>query len=309
MKVFVTGCTGFVGRHIVKELLLKGFTVYAGVRDTAKATTIFGDPVVPISVDFSDKNSIKKALFSAQPEYIVHLIGIISEAPSKGMTFEKVHWQIPRDLYNAAKDTGVRKIAHMSALGVHPEAPSRYHKSKLKAEQEVHDSGIPYTIFRPSVIIGPEQKLFTDMKKATNIFPVMGLPEGGKHMMQPVDVRDVACSFVSSLLDNRTDKTFELCGPDVITFRQLLQEIFSIWNKKVLLMSVPKKIISVAGKIAEGVMDNPPVTSDLVLMMWKNNVCGLYGGAESDGVKALCGTDPRPFSEALKWSLQRDRNA
>ncbi len=304
MKVFVTGGTGFVGRYIISELLSKNFEVHAGVRDPEKVGRVFGNQVIPVKVDFSNKTSIRNAIVSVRPDYIVHLIGIIAESPSKGITFEKVHWEIPRDLYEASKDLGIKKTAHMSALGVHPDAPSRYYKSKLKAEQELRSSGVTCTIFRPSVIVGPEQKLFNDMRKLTKILPVVALPDGGKHLMQPVDVRDVACAFVASLQDSASDnKTYELCGPDVVSFRELLVKIFAIWRKKVFFTNVPKQVMSFAGRIAETFMDNPPVTSDLVLMMWKNNVCGIHGDAETGGVKALCRRDPTPLEQSLSWSM------
>ncbi len=304
MKIFVTGATGFVGMHVTNDLLARGFEVHAGARDVAKVDRIFGKRVVPVEVDFNDRNSINRALTSVMPDVVVHLIGIIAEIPSKGTTFDNVHFGIPRDLYEASKQAGVRKVVHMSALGVHPDAPSRYHKSKLRAEQVLRSSGVTYTIFRPSVIIGPEQKLFSDMKKITDMVPVVALPAGGSHLMQPVDVRDVACAFGSAVAKSETDnQVYELCGPDVISFRKMLEATFAIWKKRVLYLSVPKSAMALAGKVAESIMENPPVTSDLMRMMWKDNVCGLYGDAQKGGVQTVCGRDPVPFAESIKWSL------
>ena len=241
MKIFVTGATGFVGMHVTNDLLARGFSVHAGARDVAKVDRIFGESVVPVEVDFSDKDSINRALTSIRPDVVVHLIGIIAERPSKGTTFDNVHFRLPMDLYEASKQVGVRKVVHMSALGVHPDAPSRYHKSKLRAEQVLRSSGMTYTIFRPSVIIGPEQKLFSDMKNITAMVPVVALPAGGSHLMQPVDVRDVACVFASAVTKSETDnKVYELCGPDVISLRKMLEAAFAIWKKRVLFLSVPK---------------------------------------------------------------------
>jgi uncharacterized protein YbjT (DUF2867 family) len=304
MKIFVTGATGFVGMHVTNELLAGGFEVYAGARDVVKVSRILGKQVVPVSVEFSDRDSISKALMSVRPDVVVHLIGIIAEIPSKGITFDNVHFGIPRDLYEASRKAGVGKVVHMSALGVHPDAPSRYHKSKLLAEQELRRSGMTYTIFRPSVIIGPEQKLFFDIKKITDLVPIVALPAGGSHLMQPVDVRDVACAFASAVTKGETDNSiYELCGPDVISFRKILEATFVLWKKKVLYLSMPKRVMALAGRVAESIMDNPPVTSDLVRMMWKDNVCGLYGDAQLGGVRAVCGREPVPFAESIKWSL------
>jgi uncharacterized protein YbjT (DUF2867 family) len=306
MKVFVTGATGFVGKHVVNEMLLQGLEVYAAGRDVAKVGVVFGNLVSPVGADFTDQHSIRKALQTVMPDAIVHLIGIISEIRSKGITFERVHRGIPHDLYAVAKELGIKKIVHMSALGVHPDAPSQYHKTKLRGEQELRASGLTHTIFRPSVIIGPEQKLFFDMRKFTGMVPVVPLPAGGEHRMQPVDVRDIACAFVSSLMKTETDnRVYELCGPEAMRFREFLDAVFSIWQKKVLFLNIPKFVMTWAGKVAETVMDNPPISSDLMRMMWKDNVCGLYGDALTGGVKAVCGREPIAFLESLKWSLVR----
>jgi NADH dehydrogenase len=306
MKVFVTGATGFVGKHVVQELLAQGFEVHAAARDSAKVGAIFGKQVSPVDADFTDQHSIRKALQTVMPDAIVHLIGIICEIRSKGITFDKVHWGIPHDLYEIAKDLGIKKVVHMSALGVHPDAPSQYHKTKLRGEKELRTSGLTYTIFRPSVIIGPEQKLFSDMRKFTAIAPVVLLPEGGKHRIQPVDVRDVATSFATSLVKTATDnRVYELCGPEAMSFRELLNAVFSMWQKKVLYLSVPKCVMAWAGKVAETMMDNPPISSDLIRMMWRDNIGGLYGDALTDGIRAVCGNEPIAFSESLQWSLTR----
>ena len=304
MKIFVTGATGFVGMHVTNELLARGFAVHAGARDVAKVDRIFGKRVVPIEVDFSNKESINRALTLIRPDVVVHLIGIIAEIPSKGITFDNVHFRIPMDLYEASKQAEVRKVVHMSALGVHPDAPSRYHKSKLRAEQGLRSSGMTYTIFRPSVIVGPEQKLFSDMKKITAMVPIVVLPAGGSHLIQPVDVRDVACVFASAVTQSETDnKVYELCGLDVISLRKMMEAAFAIWKKRVLYLSMPKSAMALAGKVAESIMENPPLTSDLIRMMWKDNVCGLYGDSQQDGVRAVCSTEPVPFAESIKWSL------
>jgi NADH dehydrogenase len=304
MKVFVTGATGFVGKYVVNELLAQGLEVHAAARDISKVDAIFSKRVSPIGTDFSDRHSIRKALQTVMPDAIIHLIGIISEIRSKGITFERVHQEIPSDLYAIAKEIGIKKVVHMSALGVHPDAPSHYHKTKLIGEQELRASGLTYTIFRPSVIIGPEQKLFLDMQKFTRIMPVVPLPARGEHRMQPVDVRDVAGSFAASLVKTETDnRVYELCGPEAMSFRQLVDAVFSILQRRVLYLSMPKCMMTWAGIVAEMTMDNPPISSDLIRMMWKDNVCGLYGDALTGGIKAVCGSEPIEFLESLKWSL------
>ena len=304
VRVFVTGATGFVGRHVVAELLARGHEVFAAVRDSSNFSTLLGGVVTTVSVDFTDKVSIRKALEAAAPDAVVHLIGIISESRSKGITFDSVHRKISEDLYAASKELGIKRAIHMSALGVHQDAPSYYHRTKLAAERFLRSSGLAYTIFRPSLIIGPGQKLFSDMRRFAGIVPLIPLPQGGKHMMQPVDVRDVACSFAGALDDETTcNNVYEICGPDVVTFRELLDSIFSSWQNDVFYLSMPKWFMSAAGQIAETIMDNAPLSADLVRMMWKDNICGIYGDAAADAVKKVCGRDPVALADSLRWAL------
>ncbi|HMK61077.1 MAG TPA: NAD-dependent epimerase/dehydratase family protein [Dissulfurispiraceae bacterium] len=305
MKVFVTGATGFVGLHLINKLIDQGHKVCAGGRSIEKARTIFGNRIDSLSIDFSDAGSMGKALSSFKPDVVVNLIGIISEAPSIGITFEDVHFRISRDLYYACSKTNVRKIVHMSALGVHPDAPARYHKAKLRAEQFLKASGLTHTIFRPSLILGPEQKLFADIRKIVNIIPFFALPAGGNQLVQPVDVRDVSCAFAAALENNETDNNiYELCGPVAISFRKMVESISEIWNKRFIFVSVPKRTLQWAARVAEKLMENPPFSSDMLLMMWKDNVCGVYGGAHVNGVETVCGRPPIPFHDSMRWALK-----
>ncbi|WP_457600951.1 NAD-dependent epimerase/dehydratase family protein [Hydrogenivirga sp.] len=303
MRVFVTGGTGFVGRYVVRELLNKGYEVVLGVRDIRKAETLFGKEVRSYEVNFLEKDSIRAALKSSQPEAVLHLIGILYEDRRRGLTFDKVHYLYSANLYEVASELGIGKAVHMSALGTHDEAPSRYHQTKRWAEKKLMESGLSYTILRPSLILGPEQKLFYDMDSVTRLIPIVALPGGGSYKFQPVDVRDVAGCFVASL-ERSESGIYELCGSKQVSFRDLLQDIFSHWNRRVLMIPLPVKLMYLMGKVVERVLYPPPFSSDQMLMMWRDNVCGLLGDAEPEGVRKLLGREPIPYEESLKWSLE-----
>ncbi len=305
MKVFVTGGTGFVGRYVVRELLKEGHTPILGVRDLKKAERLFGKDVSAVEVDFRDKDSVKEALKSSKPEAVLHLIGILFEDRRRGLTFEEVHYLYSKNLYESAKELGVSRAVHMSALGTHDDAPSRYHQTKRWAEKELIGSGLNYTIMRPSLILGPEQKLFADMDSITRILPVVALPGGGNYKFQPVDVRDVAGCFVKALSEPKTEgKIYELCGTKQVSFKELLRDIFSFWNRRVLMLPMPKTLMYYLGKVAELILNPPPFSSDQMLMMWKDNVCGIMGDAEPQGVHKVLGRDPIPYEESLRWALE-----
>ena len=306
MRVFITGATGFVGRYIVKELLLQGYEVGCLVRNVKKAEKILGEGIKAYKVDFEDKKSIKEAFEGFEPDFLIHLIGILLENRRKGQTFMKVHYLYSKNLYEVAKDYGrIKKVVYMSALGTHKKAPSMYHRTKYMAEEELKKTGLTHTIIRPSIILGPEQRLFFDMWNITKYIRVMALPGGGDYLFQPVDVRDVACLFVKALENKESDgKIYEACGSKRVSFREMLEDIFRYWGRKVILLPVPKRLMYLGGLLAERLLPSPPFSSDQMLMMWRDNVCGFDDDVEGDGVKKLCGREPIPYEESLRWSLE-----
>ena len=306
MKVLVTGATGFVGRYVVKELSSKGYSVGCLVRDVKKAVKVLGEDIKAYKVDFEDKSSLRKAFEEFKPDFLIHLIGILFEDKRHGQTFVKVHYLYAKNLYQVAKEYGgVKKVVHMSALGTHRSAPSMYHRTKYMAEEELKKSQLAYTIIRPSLILGPEQKLFWDMWKITKYIRVLALPGGGDYRFQPVDVRDVSCAFVRALeKQDSQGKIYELCGDKRVSFRELLEDVFKEWKRSVLFVPVPKAIMYAGGLLVERILQPPPFSSDQMLMMWRENVCGLDEDVESHGVKSLCEKDPIPYEESLRWSLE-----
>jgi NADH dehydrogenase len=308
MRVLITGSTGFVGRYIVEHLLNEGYQMASPVRNADKLKSLYGEKVKAYKVNFEDASSIRYAFEDFKPDYLIHLIGILYQEPSKGITFYKVHYLYSKNLYQTAKEYGVKKVLHMSALGTHPDAPSSYHKTKYMAEQELVNSGLDYTIFRPSIILGPEQRLFFDMWKITRYLPVIALPGGGSYLFQPVDVRDLACCFSKALKDERTTgKIYEVCGDKRVSFKELLEDIFSHWNRKVMLVPVPKTLMYVGGLIVEKILEPPPFSSDQVLMMWRDNICGLDAHVETNAIRKLCEKEPIPYDRSLMWSLESFR--
>lgn len=294
-----------MGRYVVRRLLEEGFSVHLGVRSEEKARRLFGDEVTLHRVDLSSKDSIGEVLSGVKPSCIIHLVGILYEERSKGITFEEVHYRYSVNLYEVAKETGVRKAIHMSALGTHDDAPSRYHRTKRMAEKHLIGSGITYVIFRPSIILGPQQRLFSDMDRITKFLPVVALPGGGSYTFQPVDVRDVAECFAKAVRKRRIEnRIIELCGTKRVTFRELLEDVFSLMGRKVLMVPLPKSAMYYAGKVLETFLEPPPFSSDQMLMMWRENVCGLDDEVLSEGIKEVLGRDPIPYEESLRWSLE-----
>src|SRR5688572_23445796 len=202
-RVFVTGGSGFVGSHVIDELLGRGYGVNALVHGrelrAGRARSVKGDLFDATALDDGIRGC----------DAVIHLVGIIFENRSKGVTFERVHNEGTRSVVDATLRNGVRRYVHMSALGTRADAVSAYHQTKFKAEQYVRSSGLDWTIFRPSMIHGPGGELmqmeadWARRRKPPFLFmPYFGAGatgRGGAGMLQPVYVKDVARAFVDAL--------------------------------------------------------------------------------------------------------------
>ena len=233
---------------------------------------------------------------------VIHLVGIISEIG--GQTFERVHVEGTKRILEAARSAGIRRFIHMSAMGARADAPARYHRTKWAAEEAVRGSGLDATIFRPSLIYGPGDgvvSLFETLSRGSPIVPVIGSGEG---RLQPVAVSDVGNCFVQALTLPRTiGLTFELGGPDVVTFNQLLKAILLRRGRRRWIVHVPLPLARITARFLEGIFPlllrrAPPLNRDQILMLGEDNIGDSSAAwrefnhqpvALSDGLNALLG--------------------
>ena len=232
MRVLVTGASGFVGNAVVSELLAQGHEVRALVRrgsekklrELERVTIITGDCLVHETLDEA----------AAGCDAVIHLVGIIREFPGRGITFEQVHVQATRNVVDTAKEAGVRRYLHMSALGARPDPADPYHVTNFRADRYVVNSGLAYTIFRPSVIYGPEDlsiNLFARHIQRLAFFPVIG---DGTYQLQPVPVWTVARAFALALELPRTEnKIYEVGGPQPLTFNEVIDTIARVLGRRI----------------------------------------------------------------------------
>ena len=225
-SVLVTGGTGFVGRAVVRELLAKGLRPVCLVRsaDKLRAQHREVDPerFTPIVGSLKDRGALREAVDLSQAA--IHLVGIIVARPLRGQTFAAVHTRGTANVVDAVERAGIRRYVHMSALGARPDAGSTYHRTKWAAEEYVRRSGLDWTIFRPSLIHGPDGDFMRLMKRFMCGFlpPMIPYFGSGQAMVQPVSVKDVAYCFVRSLSDRETiGKVFPLGGPRAYTWIEL----------------------------------------------------------------------------------------
>lgn len=222
MKVFITGGSGFVGRAIIQQLLAEKHSVRALVRTTAALNNFSG--IDTVLGDITKPATMHKQLEGC--DVVIHLVGIIREFPRKGITFKKLHIESTENILQAAEEQGVKRYLQMSANGTRENAITNYHQTKWIAEEKVRQSNLDWTIFRPSLIYGPDDQfvnMLAQLIKNLPLIPVMG---NGQYQLQPVSIMDIANGFVAALVKPESfGKTYQCCGLQAYSYDQLLDLI------------------------------------------------------------------------------------
>jgi len=284
----VTGGSGFVGSYVVKELLRHGHTPVCLVRQARrlldKVPLTDQSRIQTVPGTLARPDAVRRAVEGT--DAVIHLVGIINETPRH--SFRRVHIDGTRVVVDAAKAAGVRRFVHMSALGARPDAVSRYHLTKYEAEQVVRAGGLDWTVFRPSVIHGPESefmqlvKVLARPKLRYGPIPAMPYFGRGEGKLQPVSVRDVAhCMAASIHMPETIGQTYSMGGPEVYDWKQLYalcsQAISGKTRRQV---SVP---VPLAKLVAVTVMKTP-----LVPKLLKFNLSQIQMSQED----SVCDTTP-----------------
>ena len=230
MRVFLTGGTGFVGRYVADALLDAGHDLRCLVRKGSEdgLDQRRDERVKIVTGDITKSDSLAGLLDGC--DAVVHLVGIIEEKPSKGVTFQRIHVDGTRNVLEAARQAGIRRFVHMSANGARPDAPSEYQTTKWTAETLVRSSGLAHwTVFRPSIIFGdpgpgrPEfcTQLWRDLIRPFPITPILG---DGEYELQPVAVEVVAQGFAQAL-EREENGAFCVAGPERLAFDAVVDRI------------------------------------------------------------------------------------
>lgn len=280
MKVFVTGGTGFVGGEVIRHLVAAGHEVRALARASARARATQLPPgVTRAEGDILDPD-LAKHLDGVNA--VVHLVGIIREAPP-AVTFERLHFEATANVLRAMQAAGVSRLVHMSALGAGPDSTTGYFKTKWRAETAVRESGLRWTVMKPSVIHGPGDEFLNMLADQVRRLPVVPVIGDGEYRLQPVAVADVAEGFTRALtLPAAEGRVFEVGGPRQYTYNELLDAVAArIGRKPPVKVHVPLGLMRPVIRALEG-FSFFPITGDQLAMLLMNNVC-----------------DPGPFYQAL----------
>ena len=270
--VTIFGGSGFLGRYIVPRLAERGWTVRIAARNPDKAA--FLKPagnvgqVVPVACNLRDDASVETALTGA--DAAINLVGILFE--SGRQTFASVQHEGAKRAAEAAAAAGVTHYLHVSALGADANSESEYARSKAAAEEAVRAAIPTASILRPSVVFGPEDGFFNRFAAMAQLAPALPLVGGGHTRFQPVYVADVADAAVKCLTEEAcAGKTYELGGPKVYSFKEMLKLLLKTINRRRLLVPLPFAVADLQGRFLE-LLPEPPLTRDQVKLLRHDNV-------------------------------------
>jgi uncharacterized protein YbjT (DUF2867 family) len=268
--VLVLGGSGFVGRHLCHQLAARGYrlTIPTRDRERAKRTLITLPTADVLTADVRDTDTLIRLARGCGA--VINLVGVLHNGRGK-RSFGEAHVELARKVVDVCRRAGVQRLLHMSALNASPDAPSAYLRSKGEAEQIVRESGLDYTIFRPSVIFGREDSFLNTFAGIQRMLPlvVLAMPDA---RFQPVFVQDVAAVFAESLTRLETfGQRYDLAGPKAYTLRELVRYVGELTGHRRPIIGLGPQLSRVQGTLM-GLSPVKLLTRDNVASMTLDSV-------------------------------------
>jgi uncharacterized protein YbjT (DUF2867 family) len=267
--VTVFGGSGFIGRHLVERLARAGASVRVAARHLL---TTAGPPrlarIQHVEADILDDAAVQAAIQGA--DTVINLVGILSQAQRQ--TFTAIHEDGARRVAATARRLGVRQLVHVSALGASRTAPALADRSKAAGEAAVHAAFPNATIIRPSLVYGPDDHFFNGFAALARRLPALPLIGGGQTRFQPVYVEDVVAGFAATLANPASrGQTYEFGGPQVYTFKELIEFVCATISVRSLLVPLPFWAAELLGGLLQ-VFPKAPLTRDQVRLLRTDKV-------------------------------------
>ena len=307
--ILLTGATGFVGSHVLPALLEAGHRVQALVRsDDAGARLVQRlaperRAAVELRIgDVTTPESLPEAVRGA--DAIVHLVAIPRDFDG-GASLRLVNTEGTRNLLAAAREAGVRRFVHLGALGVADDPDLHYARSKARAEALVRESGLDWTILKPSLMWGPRDGFFNIIAGLARWSPgLIPVPGRGDARFQPLWIEDLARVIVRCLADPgaTVGRTFELGGPRYWTYREITREVLDALGRPALIVPMPVPLISLVSGALERVHLAFPAATDQLRQLKLDNVSGL------DAVPSAFGFQPADMGGRLGYLRRKLRD-
>ncbi len=288
--VTVFGGSGFLGRHTVRALADAGYRIRVAVRRPNLANYLLPmgqvGQIQIVKANVLKPKDVTAAISGA--DAVVNLVGVLYARGRQ--SFENLHVKAAETIATAAKAADAKVLVHLSSMGVSPKSPSAYARSKAAGEWRVREAFPAATILRPSIVFGPEDAFFNRFATLARYLPFLPLVGGGRTRFQPVFAGDVAAAVLKAVADPALarGRTYELGGPSVYTFRELMEFILKQTARKRALIGVPFWLASLEASWLQ-FLPNPPLTPDQVRLLKQDNVM-------SPGALALCDLGIQPDS-------------
>jgi NADH dehydrogenase len=278
----VFGGSGFLGRYVVQRLAKQGWMVRAAERrpDEALFLKPLGEigQITPVAANIRHQASVEAAIVGA--DAVVNLVGLLYQ--SGRQRFDAVHVEGAGRVAAAARKAGASRFVQISAIGADPASPAAYGRTKAAGEAAVKAAFPDATVLRPSIVFGPEDQFFNRFARMARMSPALPLIGGGHTKFQPVYVGDVADAVMAVIDRNDSQgKTYELGGPEIRSFRELMVLMLEEIGRRRLLVPVPFAIASLQGALLQ-LLPSPPLTLDQVRLLRRDNVVasGMAGLGE-----------------------------
>lgn len=334
--ILITGGAGFIGRHLAALLALLGGQqvralsrsperVFEGAEETMsvglqaierlseaglfdqetlatareraqRGEALLRDTIRPIAADIRDKDALRNAVNGT--EAVVHTVAIIRE--TEGPSFEDTNVKATEDVISAMRDVGTKRLIAMGVLGATDDPRLPYARSRWQAEQIITQSGLDYTLVKPSLVLGLADTLSIRLLKALNLSPpIVVLPNGGKARFQPLFVGDLVAILALSLQNSETiGHSFEIGGPEYVTFGQLTRTFARVLGKRRIFVPVPTALLMPGTIAMSKLLKDPPATPTELRQLDVDNFTSL------DAVRRHFGFDPQRL-EAYVGYIQK----
>jgi uncharacterized protein YbjT (DUF2867 family) len=274
--VALAGGSGFIGRAIARRLIAGGIHVRVLTRNPESARARLKLPGVEfVAADIGNSASLMPALRGASS--IVDAIqfdGYPVENPRRGLTFERIDYGGVVALIEAAKQSGVDRFIYISGAAADEKSAHPGFRAKGRAERAIRESGLTYTIFRPSLIYGPEDKVVNGLARALRFAPIFGVPGTGRQKVQPVLVDDLAECVMLAVSGRGCNGTYEIGGPELMTFDEMMGAIMDASNHRRPLFHIPEGAMRAAGAVLEK-LPTPLLSRDAVTFVTADNACDI----------------------------------